>query len=178
MTEDILILVDESDQEIGRMGKMEVHQKGLLHRAFSVLIFNDQGQLMIHQRAAGKYHSASLWTNTCCGHPRADEDTIVAAQRRLMEEMGFTVPLQEVYSFLYQTSFDNELKENEFDHVLVGYTNEAPNPDKSEVSDWCFVSLEQLNQDVNNYPEKYTVWFKHILNEQDTITQFLKYQSA
>lgn len=178
MAEDILILVDKHDREIGFMGKLEAHQKGLLHRAFSVLIFNNQGQLMIHQRAAEKYHSASLWTNTCCGHPRKGEDTLSAAKRRLQEEMGFSTPLEKVFSFMYQAEFENNLKENELDHVFIGYFNDTPAPNRFEVSDWCFVSLEQLNEDIMLHPEKYTVWFKHILHEQDTIAQHLKFQSV
>lgn len=178
MNEEILILVDEHDQEIGQMGKLEVHQRGLLHRAFSVLIFNDQGQLMIHQRAASKYHSGSLWTNTCCGHPRVGEPIQAAAERRLQEEMGLKSHLHEVYSFIYKASLENELYEHEFDHVFIGHASELPTPNQSEVEDWCYVSLDQLNDDMQQHPDRYTVWFKHIMSEQDTITQFLNYQSV
>lgn len=155
-----VILVNESDVAIGKMDKMEAHQKGLLHRAFSIFIFNEKGQMLLQQRALSKYHSGGLWTNACCSHPQEGEDLLQAANKRLEEEMGFTTDLKEAFSFTYKTNFDNGLIENEFDHVLVGnYTGEI-SPNESEVKDYCFLSVNQINAALQITPKKYTSWFK------------------
>ncbi|MEP7106615.1 MAG: isopentenyl-diphosphate Delta-isomerase [Ferruginibacter sp.] len=155
-----VILVDEKDQPIGTMDKMEVHQKALLHRAFSVFIFNDKGELLLQKRAANKYHSAGLWTNACCSHPQPGADTLTAANKRLYEEMGFNTILEKAFDFIYKTSFDNGLTEYEFDHVLVGtYAGEIiPNPD--EVADFCFRPVEEIKSSLQSHSNKYTYWFK------------------
>jgi isopentenyl-diphosphate delta-isomerase len=126
--ENYVILVDKNDNPIGEMEKIEAHEKGLLHRAFSVFIYNKKNELMLQQRALTKYHTPGLWTNTCCSHQKVGESNVEAGQRRLMEEMGFTVPLEEKMSFTYKAPFDNGLTEHEFDHILVGYYNDEPNP--------------------------------------------------
>jgi len=154
-----VILVDENDNTIGTMEKMEVHEKGILHRAFSVFVLNNKNELLIQRRAESKYHSAGLWTNTCCSHQRIGESSIQAGQRRLFEEMGFRTSLQKLFSFIYKTSFDNGLIEHEFDHVLLGFSNDKPKINSSEVDDYKWVSLELLNEDLALRPEKYTAWF-------------------
>lgn len=160
MIEEYVILVDEADQEIGHMEKMEVHRQGLLHRAFSVFVFNHKQELMIHQRASSKYHSGGLWTNTCCSHPRPGETIISAGKRRLQEEMGFTCELKNVHSFIYKASLDNELTEHEFDHILIGNYEQAPKPNPNEVQDWKWINLSDLKLSLDGNPEQYTYWFK------------------
>ena len=160
MPEEKVILVDETDKPIGTMGKLEVHQKGLLHRAFSVFIFNDKDELLLQKRALTKYHSAGLWTNTCCSHPQPNEDTLVAANRRLVEEMGMHTKLKLKTSFIYKTAFDNNLTEHEFDHVYVGYSNENPHINSDEVDSFKWVSLEGLKKEIKNSPQQFTTWFK------------------
>ncbi len=160
-----VILVDPLDNAIGRMEKLEAHRKGLMHRAFSVLIFNDNNELLLHQRAYEKYHSGGLWTNTCCGHPRPSEVTIQAAQRRLKEEMGFETTLHKLYDFTYQTSLTHELSEHEFDHVFVGHFNDIPTPNPAEVSDWQYIPIPQLQKHLSAKPHQYTYWFKLIMQK-------------
>ncbi len=171
--EEMLILVNEYNQEIGQMEKMQVHQKGLLHRAFSILLFNDQDQLLLQQRASHKYHSPRLWSNTCCGHPRLNESTQEAANRRLIEEMGIRIPLQELYTFQYQSVLENNLIEHEYDHVFVGRYNNPPIPNADEVSDWKYISMDDLQNEINLNPSQYTVWFKMILNKIELLKQYL-----
>lgn len=154
-----VILVNEKDEPTGVMEKIEAHQKGLLHRAFSVFIFNDKGEILLQQRALEKYHSGGLWTNTCCSHPFPNEDTIAAATRRLHEEMGFTTPLSKAFNFIYKSAFDNGLTEYEFDHVFIGEYNGSVNPDKKEVKDFCYKSFEEINASLKSDPHKYTSWF-------------------
>ncbi len=154
-----VILVDKNDNALGFMEKMEAHEKGILHRAFSVFILNDKSELLIQRRAKSKYHSAGLWTNSCCSHQRKDESSIQAGQRRLFEEMGINASLQKLFSFIYKTSFDNGLIEHELDHVLIGFSNEKPKINNQEVDDYKWVSLELLNEDLALTPEKYTAWF-------------------
>lgn len=165
MSEEKVILVDENDQQIGLMSKLEAHQKGLLHRAFSVFILNDKGELMLQQRALNKYHSPGLWTNTCCSHQREGESTIVAGRRRLEEEMGFDVPLEKSVSFIYKAPFDNGLTEHEYDHVLLGSYNKAPLINEEEVASWKWMAIEEINNDIHNNPETYTAWFKIIFDK-------------
>lgn len=163
--EEQVILVNEKDEPIGLMGKMEAHEKGLLHRAFSVFIFNSKQEVLLQQRAACKYHSPNLWTNTCCSHPRAGETNQQAGERRLQEEMGLQVPLQEVFSFIYKAPFDNGLTEHEYDHVLIGYSDAQPQINPEEVASWKWLSLEAIKEDILQAPERYTAWFKIIFEE-------------
>ena len=144
MKEELVILVDSLDNQIGTMAKMEAHEKAILHRAFSVFILNDRGELMMQQRAHDKYHSPSLWTNTCCSHQREGEGNIEAGKRRLKEEMGFTTDLKELFHFVYQAQLDNGLSEHELDHVLIGYYEESPKINKLEVADWKWMDIIQI----------------------------------
>lgn len=161
-----IILVNESDEETGSGEKLWVHQQGLLHRAFSVLIFNDNNDLLIHQRVFDKYHSGGLWTNTCCGHPNVDEDIKIAAERRLGEEMGFTRNLDFLYKFHYKTTFENQLTENEIDHVFTGVYNDSFEVNPAEVLDYKWVTIAGIMEDVASNPQNYTFWFKQILNSE------------
>jgi isopentenyl-diphosphate delta-isomerase len=165
MSEERVILVNENDEPIGLMPKMEAHEKALLHRAFSVFIFNDKNELMLQQRALDKYHSPGLWTNTCCSHQREGESNIQAGIRRLQEEMGFVVDLQESISFIYKAPFDNGLTEHEFDHIMIGKFNGIPNINPNEVADWKWMSLEAVKDDMVLHPELYTEWFKIIFDK-------------
>lgn len=172
---EILILVDEMDREVGHMEKYETHRRGLLHRAFSVFVFNDNNELMLHQRAEEKYHSGGLWTNTCCSHPRVDEPIQKAAQRRLMEEMGFVCPLDFQFSFMYRSELDNNMIEHEFDHVFFGRYDKDPIPNPQEVQNWCFKSLDDISLDLKEKPENYTSWFKVVF---ENIYERAKLQKA
>ena len=160
-----MILVNEKDEPIGLMPKMEAHEKGLLHRAFSVFVFNDKNELMLQQRAPSKYHSPGLWTNTCCSHQREGESNIEAGKRRLQEEMGFTTDLNDTMAFIYKAPFDNGLTEHEFDHILVGNFNDVPDLNPQEVSAWKWMKLEEVQKDMKNHPERYTEWFKIIFDK-------------
>jgi len=160
-----LVLVDSNDQQLGILNKEEVHRKGLLHRAVSVFLFNSQGKLLMQQRALTKYHSAGLWTNSCCTHPRPEEETLDAAQRRLMEEMGIDTLLEYSFSFIYKTAFDNGLIEHEYDHVFIGSPDELPDINPNEVASWKYELLEDIIDDVALQPNKYTSWFRIILRE-------------
>jgi isopentenyl-diphosphate delta-isomerase len=154
-----VILVNEADQELGFMEKMEAHKKAMLHRAFSVFILNDVGEMLLQQRASNKYHSANLWTNTCCSHPKPGEDTINAAHRRLQEEMGFDTPLEKVFDFVYQAPFDNGLTEYEFDHVFIGKYKGNIQPNPLEVKDYAFRTFENIDQLIATEPAAFTSWF-------------------
>ena len=161
MSEEQVILVNEQDQQTGTIEKMEAHRKALLHRAFSIFIFNPKGEMLLQQRSKAKYHSPGLWTNSCCSHPRPGEPVEAAARRRLKEEMGFETALEKIFDFIYKTAFENGLTEYEFDHVYTGtYTGSDLNPDKQEVTDYCFRSMEDIEQDLDSCPEKYSSWFK------------------
>jgi isopentenyl-diphosphate delta-isomerase len=160
MMTEFLILVDENDNPLDKMEKLMVHQLGLLHRAFSVFIFNTKGELLMQQRAASKYHSGGLWTNTCCSHPRFGEEISSAIDRRLQEEMGMHCKTSFAFSFTYKTTFANGLTEHEFDHVYFGVTDETPIPEKAEVENWKYVSIEKLENDIMHHPEMYTEWMK------------------
>lgn len=165
MKEELVILVDQEDNKIGLMPKMEAHEKALLHRAFSVFIFNKDKELMLQQRAMHKYHSPGLWTNTCCSHQRDGETNIQAGTRRLREEMGFTVPLKETTSFIYKAPFDNGLTEHELDHILVGYYEGIPTINEDEVASWKWMALEDVKEDIKKQPDQYTAWFKIIFDK-------------
>ncbi|MCM4159744.1 isopentenyl-diphosphate Delta-isomerase [Antarcticibacterium flavum] len=165
MTEEKVILVNESDEQIGLMPKMEAHEKGLLHRAFSVFVFNDRNELMLQQRALSKYHSPGLWTNTCCSHQREGESNIEAGKRRLQEEMGFSTELKDTISFIYKAPFDNGLTEHEFDHILVGKFNDEPELNPEEAAAYKWMPLEEVKEDMKRNPHIYTEWFKIIFDK-------------
>jgi isopentenyl-diphosphate delta-isomerase len=165
MAEEMVILVDENDKQVGLMPKMEAHEKALLHRAFSVFIFNDKKELMLQRRALGKYHSPGLWTNTCCSHQRPGETNIAAGSRRLQEEMGFTTSLTESISFIYKAPFDNGLTEHEYDYILLGEYNDVPELNPEEVAEWKWRSLEEIKEDMEQNPTIYTAWFKIIFDK-------------
>jgi isopentenyl-diphosphate Delta-isomerase len=160
MEQELVVLVDEHDNEIGFAEKLEAHQKALLHRAFSVFIFNSKGELLLQQRAKSKYHSAGLWTNTCCSHPRPNELVLNAAKRRLDEEMGLVLALEKKFDFIYKTPFDNDLTEYEFDHVFVGYTDNDPILNLDEVENFKWKSIEEIKTDLILFPNSFTSWFK------------------
>lgn len=159
-----VVLVDENDAELGVEEKMRAHEKGLLHRAFSVFVFNEKNELLIQKRANQKYHSGGLWTNTCCSHPFPKEDIHQAAGRRLNEEMGFTTDLIYLTNFIYKAEVGNQLIEHEFDHVFYGYYEGKININKDEVEDYKYVSLAFLEDDIRQNANHYTVWFKIIFN--------------
>jgi isopentenyl-diphosphate delta-isomerase len=165
MLEEKVILVNENDEQIGLMEKLEAHEKAILHRAFSVFILNSKNEIMLQQRALQKYHSPLLWTNTCCSHQREGETNIQAGSRRLFEEMGFETPLKELFHFIYKAPFDNGLTEHELDHVMIGYYNEAPKINPEEVENWKWMAIEDVKKDMQNQPAIYTVWFKIIFDE-------------
>lgn len=167
MKKEKVILVNEKDEPIGLMEKLEAHEKGLLHRAFSVFIFNKKGELMLQQRAAHKYHTPGLWTNTCCSHPREGETLEEAGRRRLVEEMGFDTEIEHLTSFIYKAKFDNGLTEHELDHILIGYYDEDPDPNPEEVSAWKWMKPEEVRQEIEANPEKFTAWFKIIFEKYD-----------
>jgi len=165
MTKEFVILVDEQDNDIGVMEKIKAHQEGLLHRAFSVFIFNDKQELLMQQRALSKYHSAGLWTNTCCSHPRPNETVKDAANRRLFEEMGMSCDLKIKTNFIYKTPFENGLTEHEFDYVLVGNANQNPQINKEEVENYKWMSIIDIKKDIISNPNQYTSWFKIALEK-------------
>ena len=161
--EDDLILVTENDTPIGTMGKLLAHQLGKLHRAFSIFIFNKDGELLIQQRAFHKYHSAGQWANSCCSHPKPNEDTLKAAQRRLKEELGFTTKLNHVGSLIYYAEVNGGLIEHEYDHLFVGYYDENFQPNLDEVAAIRWISVSQLVHELDVNAEKFTPWLKKIL---------------
>ncbi len=158
--EELLILVDNNDQQVGKLEKLLVHQQGVLHRAFSVFIFNTKGELLLQQRADGKYHSPGLWSNTCCSHPKPGEELKDAVKRRLKEEMGLHSSTEFIFNFIYKASFENGLTEHEFDHVFFGIDDAIPVPDTTEVKDWRYIHLKDLKEDLEKNPLQYTVWLK------------------
>ncbi|MDN3644213.1 isopentenyl-diphosphate Delta-isomerase [Lutimonas halocynthiae] len=167
MLEEKVILVSEVDEQLGLMAKMEAHEKGILHRAFSVFVFNKNGELLLQQRALDKYHSPGLWTNTCCSHQRDGESNIQAGKRRLQEEMGFNCELKELFWFVYKASFDNGLTEHELDHVMIGHYEDDPIVNLEEAAAFKWMTLEDVKKDMQLQPELYTEWFKIIFNEYD-----------
>lgn len=165
MREEQVILVNDKDEQIGLMPKMEAHEKAVLHRAFSVFVFNDKDELMLQQRAADKYHSPLLWTNSCCSHQRDGESNLEAGKRRLQEEMGFVCELKEVTSFIYKAPFDNGLTEHELDHIMIGYYNEDPIINREEVESFKWMTVKDVKNEIANKPEIYTEWFKIIFEK-------------
>ena len=148
-------MVNEIDEQTGTMEKMEAHQKGLLHRAFSIFIFNSKGEMLLQQRAANKYHSADLWTNACCSHPAPGDKILNAATRRLQEEMGFTTALKKAFDFTYNASFENGFTEHEFDHVFVGNYDGVINANPAEVKDYCYKTIAEVESSIQTHPQKY-----------------------
>lgn len=163
--EEYIIAVDEKDKELGPIEKMEAHEKGVLHRAFSIFIFNSKDQLLLQKRYNGKYHSGGLWTNTCCSHPRYKEELEEAIHRRLKEEMGFTCELKKLFSFCYKVSFQNNLTENEYDHVFIGVYDGEIIPNENEVEDYKWVDIDEVKADIKVNGHLYTFWFKSILDK-------------
>lgn len=167
MKEEEVILVNENDEQVGTMPKLEAHEKAALHRAFSIFILNDKNEVMLQQRAAHKYHSPLLWTNTCCSHQRVGESNIQAGTRRLQEEMGFVTEIKELFHFIYKAPFDNGLTEHELDHVMIGHSNQEPQVNEDEVASWKWMSTEDIKNDISNKPDLYTEWFKIIFQKFD-----------
>ena len=155
-----VILVNENDEEIGVLDKMEAHRRALLHRAFSIFIFNSKGEMLLQRRALNKYHSGGLWTNACCSHPHPGEQVSNAAVRRLQEELGFTTSMTKAFDFVYHARFDNGLTEYEFDHVFVGQYDGPLQPNPEEVSDCCYKSIDEIKSSLLSHPHKFTEWFK------------------
>ena len=155
-----VILVNENDMVMGSAEKMEAHEKGLLHRAFSIFVFNSRGEMLMQQRAIDKYHSGGLWTNACCSHPEPGEETAKAARKRLGEEMGFDIPVVQIFDFVYKATFDNGLTEYEFDHVFTGMYDGIIYPDKDEVQDYCYKSLHDIENAITIKQDHFTAWFK------------------
>lgn len=162
---DDVILVDTFDHEIGTMGKLEAHKQGKLHRAFSVFIFHPDGRMLLQRRAAHKYHSGGLWSNACCSHPRPGEEISNAAHRRLKEEMGFDCELREIHAFTYRVPFPNGLTEHEFDHVLVGTSDEMPKLNPEETDDWMWLPVDDVRKELRQHPESYTYWLAAAFDE-------------
>jgi isopentenyl-diphosphate Delta-isomerase len=171
MEEELVILVDEQDNQIGLMPKTEAHKKALLHRAISVFIFNSNGEWLLQRRALTKYHSSGLWTNTCCTHPMPGETNMDAANRRLRQEMGMQCPLKELFSFTYKEALDNELTEHEFDHVFIGITDSIPQINPNEVTEFNYINYSELILDIQKNPNHYTVWFKKIVERVNKLKQ-------
>lgn len=172
-----VILVNKNNRKIGEMEKMEAHQKGLLHRAFSIFVFNNNKQLLLQQRNPKKYHSGGLWTNTVCSHPAPGEKYSQAVHRRLMEEMGFDCSLKKLGCFIYKAKFNNGLTEHEYDCIFAGKYNGHCKPNSEEISDFCWLSLNEIQVDIKNNPDNYTFWFKNIFlnsNSFSLLQKFLK----
>ena len=157
-SEEHVVLVNEMDEELGTMEKLEAHRRGELHRALSIFLFDDQGRVLLQKRADGKYHSAGLWTNTCCSHPRPDEMIVDAAHRRLMEEMRIATALEPQFSFIYRADVGEDMIEHELDHVFFGSWSGSPAPDPMEVADWKYVALEELEKELSVHPDHFTAW--------------------
>lgn len=154
-----VVLVNEKDEALGTMEKMAAHQQALLHRAFSIFVFNNNGDLLMQQRAFSKYHSGGLWTNTCCSHPRPGEQVRAAASRRLQEELGFTISLSKAFDFTYKAAFDNGLTEHEFDHVFIGIYEGPVHLNPEEVAAYSFMTEKELEEQIQETPERFTAWF-------------------
>lgn len=163
-----VVLVDEKDAVLGLMEKMEAHEKGVLHRAFSVFIYNEKNELLLQQRALTKYHTPGLWTNTCCSHPRENEKTIDAAHRRMIEEMGFDCEFKEAFHFIYKADVGQGLIEHEFDRVFIGKSNKLPNINREEVNDWKYMTMKDIREEMQKTPENFTVWFRIAFDEVES----------
>jgi len=163
--EENVILVDKNDTQVGLMSKLDAHTKGILHRAFSVFVLNNNNEIMLQKRAYNKYHSGGLWTNTCCSHQREGENSIEAGKRRLLEEMGFETELKIITSFIYKVEFENGLTEHELDYLLIGKYLKSPVINKQEVADWKWMKVELIADDIKLNPNNYTSWFKIIFDK-------------
>lgn len=163
--EEQVVVVSENDEILGLMEKMNAHENGILHRAFSVFLFNDKGEMLLQKRASGKYHSPNQWTNAVCSHPKIDETYLEGAQRRLNEELGITADLTEKFSFIYKADVGQNLWEHELDHVFTGNYEGNFALNEEEVSEIRYISMQQLDEEMNANPEKFTEWFKIILKE-------------
>lgn len=171
---EFVVLVDEQDNAIGTMEKQQAHVEGVLHRAFSIFIFNSEKKMLLQKRASSKYHCGGLWTNTCCSHPRENETVLDAANRRLEEEMGMSCNLQSIFSFVYKAEFENGLTEHEFDHVFFGESNSTPTLNLEEVEDFRYIGMEELQIEINENPAHFTPWFLIAL---DRVKEFNATQS-
>lgn len=160
---EMVVLVDENDRELGSEEKIKAHREGKLHRAFSILIFNSEGKMLLQKRAKSKYHSGGLWTNACCSHPGPGELLEESAHRRLRQEMGFDCGLKELFSFAYRVKLGENLFENEYDHIFIGIFDGKPKPDKNEADEWKWISTENLKEDISNNPQDYSRWFLMIM---------------
>ena len=163
--EEQVVVVSENDEILGLMEKMNAHENGILHRAFSVFLFNDKGEMLLQKRASGKYHSPNQWTNAVCSHPKIEETYLEGAQRRLNEELGITANLTEKFSFIYKADVGQNLWEHELDHVFTGNYEGNFALNEQEVSEVRYISMQQLDEEMNANPEKFTEWFKIILKE-------------
>ena len=164
MRSEHVILVDSSDREIGTEEKLSAHRRGVLHRAFSAFVVHPDGRMLLQRRALRKYHSAGLWSNTCCSHPRPGETVIEAAQRRMVEEMGVSVDLEPAFSFTYRADLEHNLIEHEFDHVLIGRSSAPPRPAEQEVADWRWVTVADIRDQLMRSPEDFTIWFRLVFD--------------
>lgn len=158
--EEYVILVDAKNRELGTMEKLEAHRRGSLHRAFSIFIFNHNGEMLIQQRALSKYHCGGLWTNACCSHPRPDESQERGLSRKLMQEMGFDTTLSKAFDFTYRAELDNGLIEYEFDEVFLGYYEGPIKPNPDEVKGWRYVSIDDIRGEISQNPNAFTPWFR------------------
>ncbi|MEM4268351.1 MAG: isopentenyl-diphosphate Delta-isomerase [Candidatus Woesearchaeota archaeon] len=161
----LVVLVNKKNRKVGVAEKIEAHKRGLLHRAFSIFVFNKKGELLIQKRALTKYHSGGIWANSVCSHPKPGEFLLQAAHRRLKEEMGFDCRLKKEFCFIYKASFKNGLTENEYDCVIAGRTDTTPKPNPEEVADYAWISVGKLKKDIKKNPEKYSVWLKIALKK-------------
>ena len=176
ITNDVII-VDPNNKQLGVYDKIRAHQEGLLHRAFSIFIFNHKNETLLQKRALQKYHSGGLWGNTVCSHPKPDEDILKSIERRMIEEVGFSTNVSEVFSFIYKSEYENNMTEHEFDHVFVGSYDKNPNLNPSEASDYRWVNIDYLKSDLLKSPEKYTSWLKIIFENEEYLEKITNYQS-
>ncbi len=160
-----VILVDGKDRALGRGSKLDVHRRGELHRAFSIIVRNSSGEMLLQKRAEGKYHSGGLWTNTCCGHPRPGEATDAAASRRLEEEMGFRCVLSPLGALQYRAELDNGMIEHEFVHVYAGIYDGTVYPDPNEAADYTWRPLDAIRADITASPARFSFWFRRYVEE-------------
>lgn len=166
-----IITVDAQDREKGYMEKLDVHKKGILHRAFSLMVFNDKGEVLLQKRARGKYHSPGLWSNACCSHQRMGESLTEAVGRRVQEELGFTCQYKEVFKFIYQVMFDNGLMEYEIDHVFFGYYNGNVIPNGDEVEEVRWIDWDSLKKEMEDHPERFTYWFRVLMDQPEMLSK-------
>ena len=163
-----VILVDKENVKTGLSEKLAAHKNGLLHRAFSILIYNQNREFLLQRRASSKYHTPNLWTNTCCSHPYDSESYEDAINRRLYEEMGMKCKLFKEFDFIYKAKFSNNLIEHEHDTVFIGESNQLPTINKDEVGEYQYISYADLRKQIDMYPEQYTPWFMMIMDKVDS----------